>query len=132
MIVQYRNNQDKSDPRNGTFHGDSGSLSDLLNSAQTRRPFIAELRGANDFELVIGIGGEFGCAEHRRINGDLPYLMALSRRPPMKTGNVEFLTANTPTPIDARYILSFDELKQIALEFQSTGERSNAVLWEAI
>ncbi len=73
-----------------------------------RAPFIAELRGENGFELVIGLGRDLGCVEHRRIDGDLPYLMAISLRPSMKFGEVEFLTANTPTPIDAKYILAFE------------------------
>jgi hypothetical protein len=58
--------------------------------------------------------------------------MAVSQTPPMKNGDVEFLTANTLTPIPARYILSFDEFKQIALHFLETGERSDAVKWEEI
>jgi hypothetical protein len=132
MIVQYRNNQDKSDPQNGAIFAASTTLSGLLDNVRRRRPFIAELRGDNGFELVIGIGGDIGFVEHRRIDGDLPYLMARSAHPPMKTGDVEFLTANTPTPIVARYILSFEELKEIASHFLATGERSDSVAWEEI
>ena len=129
MIVQYRNNQDKSDPQHGMLLADSTSLSVLLDSARKKPPFIAELRGDNGFELTIGIGGDFGFVEHRRINGDLPYLMATSPWPPVSSGYVEFLTANTPTPIPACYILQFAELKQIALHFLETGERSDAFSW---
>jgi immunity protein Imm1 of predicted polymorphic toxin system len=132
MIVQYRNNQDKSDPQNGAVIEKSRSLSDLLDDARKRPPFIAELRGNNEFELVIGVGGDCSFVEHRRINGDLPYLMAVSSHPQMETGEVEFLTANTPTPIQARYILRFEELKEIALHFLTTGERSDTVSWEPI
>jgi hypothetical protein len=60
MIVQYRNNQDESDPQDGMVFADSKSLSALLDSARARSPFIAELCGDNGFELVIGIGGDFG------------------------------------------------------------------------
>jgi hypothetical protein len=132
MIVQYRDNQDKSDPRHGALIKDSKNLSDLLDSVRKRSPFIAELRGDNDFELVIGIGGDFSCVEHRRIDGDLPYFMAVSAHPPMSSGEVEFLTANTLTPIQARYILKFEELKEIALHFLTTGGRSGVVSWEEI
>ena len=38
----------------------------------------------------------------------------------------------TATPIPARYILSFDELKKVVIYFLETGERINAVSWEAI
>jgi hypothetical protein len=132
MIVQFRNNQDKSDPQHDATFSEAASLSGLLDNARKRHPFIAELRGDNGFELVMGIGGNFACVEHRRINGDLPYLMAVSHQPPLTNGEVEFLTANTPTPIAARYILSFDELKEIALHFLTTGERSHSVSWKAI
>lgn len=132
MNIQYRNNQDKSDPQSRAVFSDGKSLSVLLDGLRIRNPFIAELRGENGFELTVGLGGNLGFVEHRRIDGDLPYLMAVSPRPPMKSGEVEFLTANTPTPIDAKYILTFDELKKIAIEFQSTGERSKSVRWEAI
>jgi immunity protein Imm1 of predicted polymorphic toxin system len=132
MILQYRNNQDKSDPQNDAFFVESNDLADFLDSARTKNPFIAELRGDNGFELVIGIGGNFGCVEHIAINGDLPYLMAMSFHPLLTNGEVEFLTANTPTPIAARYILSFDELKEVALHFLATGERSHSVSWEEI
>ncbi|MGA8078973.1 MAG: Imm1 family immunity protein [Xanthobacteraceae bacterium] len=132
MIVQYCNNQDKSDRQHDAFFTEGTRLAHLLDNARTRTPFIAELRADNGFELVIGTGGDLGCVEHRRINGDLPYLMAMSSHPPLTTGEVEFLTANTPTPIAARYILSFLELKEIALDFLATGERSKSVSWEEI
>jgi hypothetical protein len=132
MNVQYRNNQDKSDPCHESSIAESVKLSELLESVRRRSPFIAELRGDNGFELAMGIGADFCCVEHRRINGDLPYLMAVSSHPQMDTGEVEFLTANTPTPIQARYILRFEELKEIALHFLTTGERSDTVSWEPI
>jgi len=132
MIVQYRNNQNKHDPMNGRAIADGMQLTELLDKRRNETPFIAELRGGNDFELVFGIGPDLCFVEHRRINGDLPYLMAISPHPPIATGLVEFLTANTPTPIVARYILNFDELKQIALHFLDTGERSPSVSWEPI
>ena len=48
----------------------------------------------------------------------------------MKGGYVEFLMTDTPTPIAARYIISFGELKKIALHFLKTGERSDLVAWQ--
>jgi len=50
----------------------------------------------------------------------------------MKRGCVEFLTANTPTPIAARYIISFDEVKAIAIDFLKAGGRSNVVSWQIL
>ncbi|MGB6536629.1 MAG: Imm1 family immunity protein, partial [Xanthobacteraceae bacterium] len=77
-------------------------------------------------------GGNVGCVQYSRSDGSPPYLMAGSSRPPMKRGCVEFLTADTPTPIAARYIISFDELKTIAVHFLKTGERSDTVYWQVL
>ncbi len=132
MIIRYLSHQDKSDPLNGQIISGSPKLTELLNDRRNQPPFIAELSGDNGFQIVFGMGFDVACVEHSRIDGDLPYLMAVSREPRMKTGEMEFLAANTPTPIAARYILSFDELKEIALHFLTTGDRSNAVSWEPI
>jgi hypothetical protein len=56
--------------------------------------------------------------------------LAMSARPPLKRGYIEFLTANTPTPVAARYIINFDDLLQIAVQFFRTGERSDNVVWQ--
>jgi hypothetical protein len=45
--------------------------------------------------------------------------------------DVAFLIHDTPMPIPGRYILHFDEIKQIALHFLQTGERSAAFAWKA-
>jgi len=50
----------------------------------------------------------------------------------MQKGCVEFFAAGTPTPFAARYIISFDELEEIALHFLQTGERSAAVGWQVL
>jgi hypothetical protein len=50
----------------------------------------------------------------------------------MRRSYVEFLTANTPTPVAARYIISFDELKRVVLHFLRTGELSDAVHWQKL
>ena len=39
---------------------------------------------------------------------------------------------NTLTPIPGRYVLNFEEMKQIAVHFLETGDRSGAFAWEAI
>lgn len=132
MKVRYLNQQDKADPMNGAVIAESKKLAELLSSRQGDAPFVAELRGDNGFELVLGIGPDIGFVEHRRIDGCLPYLVAAPAYPRIRSGNVEFLTADTPTPIPARYILNFDELKQIALHFLETGERSDAFSWNSI
>jgi len=104
----------------------------LLESKRNETPFVAELRGDNGFMLVFGIGVGIGCVEHRRTDGDPPYLMAVSQRRPIESEDIEFMCAGTPTPIPAGNIVSFDELKQIVLYFLQTGGRSDVVSWEPV
>ena len=47
-------------------------------------------------------------------------------------GHIEFLTANTATPVPSRYGLPFDLVKKVIAYFQETGSRSPEVAWEQI
>ena len=132
MKVQYVNQQEESDPMNGRTIVTGVQLAQLLNSRRNALPFFARLSGENGFEIMAGIGGEFGCVQYSRSDGKPPYLMAVPVHQHMSSGDIEFLTGNTPTPVPARNILSFDELKRIALHFLETGERSSAVRWEPV
>ena len=132
MIVRYDNEQSASDPLSGTVIDGSLRLAQLLESRRDNAPFFARLTADNGFEIMIGIGRDVGCVQYSRSNGGPPYLMAVSYDPPVKRGCVEFLAANTPTPIAARYIINFDELKAIALHFLNTGERSGSTSWQVL
>jgi hypothetical protein len=132
MKVRYLNYQNKLDPMNGAIIADEAKLAELLDERRNEPPFLAELSGGNGHHIEFGIGGDIGCIQHSQTNGKAPYLMAMSARPPMEGGYIEFLTANTPTPIAARYIVSFDELKAVVLHFLKTGERSDKVLWQEL
>ena len=129
MKVRYVNRQDKSDPMNDTDIADENQLRALLDQRRHRAPFIADLAADNGYELVIGIGVEYGCAQYSRLDGEPPYLMAISSQPQVMSGVIDFSTNETPTPCAARYIISFDELKEVAVHFLRTGERSDAVSW---
>jgi hypothetical protein len=132
MIVRYENEQDDLDSMNRMVIGSSAQLSELLDSRRDDAPFFARLSGDNGFEIMAGIGGNVGCVQFSRSDGSPPYLMAVSSHPPMKRGCVEFLTADTPTPVAARYIISFDELKTIAIHFLKTGQQTDAVSWQVL
>lgn len=132
MKVRYDNEQNTTDPMNGKLISENMNLLELLDDRRREHPFIFRLSGDNGFELLVGLGLDLGCVQYSASNGDPPYLMAVSARPPMKRGYMEFLTANTPTPFAARYIISFDELKEIALYFLQAGERSNVVSWQIL
>jgi hypothetical protein len=132
MIVRYLSHQDKYDACNEKAIEQTEELSELLDRRRNQRPFVAELSGDNGFQIVFGVSTDLCCAEYHRIDGDPPYLMAVSPHRHVKRGYVEFLAANTLTPIAARYIISFEELKEIALYFLKTGERSGSVSWQVL
>src|ERR1700730_7277429 len=108
MKVRYVNQQDTRDCMNGAVISDDAKLVELLESRRKQPPFFIRLLCDNGFELVLGIGGNVGCVQHSRSQGESTNLLAVSARPPLKRGYVEFLTADTPTPVAARYIINFD------------------------
>lgn len=132
MKVEYKNQQDHFDPMNGAVFSDGAKLGQLLDARRHQPPIGARLSADNGYELVIGIGGKFAFVQYSRSDGDPPYLLAMSADPPMKSGGVEFFVGNTPTPVTARHIIRFAELRQIALHFLETGERIDRVAWEEL
>jgi hypothetical protein len=130
MKVRYFNCQDNLDPLHGTVIAESAELEKMLEDAKRKPPFIAELHADNGFEVSIGICENYGWFQYSNLDGNPPYLNAMSPQRPLKRGFVEFLDANTPTPIPARYIISFDELKSISIHFFRTGRPSSVVSWE--
>lgn len=132
MKIHYLNHQNKRDPMHGAFITGSAQLAGLLDNARREPPFVANLEGDNGYEILMGIGKKFGWAQFSRSNSGGPYLMAVSPEPPLKRGYLEFLAANTPTPIAARCVIRFDELKKVALDFLKTGEKSDVVSWQPL
>lgn len=132
MKVQYYNYQNKRDPKHGVVITGNAQLAELLENARREPPFIANLEGDNGSEILMGISEKFGWVQYSLSNSGGPYLMAVSPEPPFKRGYLEFLAANTLTPIAARYVIRFDELKQVALHFLETGEKSDAVSWQLL
>ena len=131
MKVKYFNYQDQLDPMDGAVIADNAQLDQLLDRARHGPPYVAKFAADNGCAIEIGIGKELGCAQYC-CDGNPPYLMAVSPDPPMRRGYFEFLMADTPTPIAARYIIRFEELKKVALHFLQTGEQSDAVSWQPL
>lgn len=130
MIVRYLNHQDEFDPMNGQAIEQPDKLSEMLHRRRNLRPFVAWLTSDKGSQMTLGISTDRCCAQYSSSDGSPPYLMAISPHPRMKRGCVEFFAANTPTPFAARYIITFDELKEVALHFMQTGGRSDAVFWQ--
>jgi hypothetical protein len=132
MIVRIRDCQDQASSVNGLALTSDEQLFQVLDSLRTRKPFFAELVGENSCTLLIGIGGAIGCAQFSRSDGEPPYLMAVAPKQFSESEHVEFLAGNTSTPVPSRYILPFEDIKDIASEFRSTGTHSADVTWEEI
>jgi hypothetical protein len=132
MIVTFFDQQDESNPINGSAIADSEELLRILDSLRTRSPFLAQLFGENGYNLMVGIGGAIGCVQYSRTDGSPPYLLAVASNPIAENGDIEFLLGNTPTPISVRHILPFEKVKEIARHFRETGARSAAVSWEEV
>jgi len=103
-----------------------------LEGLRTRDPFFCELVGENGYNLLIGLGGDIGCAQYSRGDGDVPYLMAVTNGVPDTTAHTEFLIGNTPTPVRGRCCLPFDVVRQIVAYFIETGCCDPGVPWEEI
>jgi hypothetical protein len=78
MIVRFLDQQDESNPLNGSIIADNEQLSRLLDSLRTREPFLAQLFGDNGYSLMVGIGETIGCVQYSRSDGDSPYLVAVA------------------------------------------------------
>lgn len=132
MIIYFRNYQDCLDPNNWRAISDVDELGELLDNMRSGKPVIAHLSGPGDFRVEFGIGGEFGCVQVSRMDDNPPYLVAVSRHPPMKRGYIEFLCGGTPAPIGARNILTYGEMKEVLIDFLEIGGRSDRVSWRAV
>jgi hypothetical protein len=132
MIIYFRNYQDKLDHNNGRAISSVDELATFLDQMRNTTPFIAHFSGPSDFRIEFGIGGDFGCVQFSRMDDKPPYLMAVSHHPSMKRGYVEFLSGGTPTPIGARNILTYEEMKEVLIDFLRTGDRSNKVFWREV
>jgi hypothetical protein len=132
MKIRIYDRQDAMNPLNGIVVYNSADLLEIINSLTTRSPFFCELEGENGYNLLIGIGGLYGCVQYSARDGSTPYLMATAGEAETNNEYVEFLIGNTPTPVARRYCLPFDQVREIAVHFQNTGDRSLAVGWEKI
>jgi len=123
--------EDENDPQNGTEIECADQIMEILESAQARTPFFAELVGENGYSLILGIGA-LGCAQYSPSDGDNQYLMAIDPTTQLGEGHMEFLARGTLTPVSMRYALSVERIKEIAIQFLTDGTTSGNVTWEKI
>lgn len=132
MNVSFFDRQDPTNPCHGALVHGGEWLLHRLSELQRRPPSFCELEADNGFNLLLGIGKERGCAQYSAADGSPPYLMAIVEVADGDEEYMEFLTANTDTPIRQRYCLRIEQIKEIALAFLATGQRYEGVTWEEI
>lgn len=132
MIVTFYDRQNAQNPANGRSFAADEDVFDLIESAAAEGASFCELQGENGFNLLIGAARPLACAQYSRDDGQPPYWMATLPQTKDKEGFVDFLIADTATPVSARYCLPLDFVKNVILYFQETGLRNLTVDWEAI
>ena len=131
MKVQFFDRQDAANSLNGMSITSLSEFHSALESARGRPPFFTELIGDNGFKLLLGIGGEEGCAQFSSVDGTAPYLMAVSLDKG-EEGEQVFLIDDIASPVPKRYCLPNNIIEDIAATFLQTGQRRSDVPWEEI
>jgi hypothetical protein len=132
MTITFFDQQDKQNTLNGLVISDPEKIVVLLDSLKHRPPFLCELVGDNGCSLLVGVGTQYGCSQYSFSDGRVPYLMAVSTEQPSGNDYLEFLSADTPTPIAKRYCLPLETTQKIARYFVMSGGRYPEVEWEEI
>lgn len=132
MKVAFYDQQNDFNPMNGKTICNNSELLETLDNLTHRQPFFAELAAENRCTLLIGIGGTIGCVQYSGPDGNPPYMMALGTTKDQNQGYVEFLTADTGTPVPKRYCIALDQVKNAASYFFETGNRTPELTWEEI
>jgi hypothetical protein len=132
MIAAFFDRQESANPLNGCKVYEPDRIAQILRSLQNRTPFLCELVGDAGFNLLLGVGGQFGCAQYSSRDGSPPYFMAVAEQPAATDEYIEFLAGDTPTPIARHYCLTFGSIQSIATHFVITGQRHPGFFWEQI
>jgi len=131
MIATFRDMENKANELNGTAIHDGDRLRQILYGMQDKEPFVCELVGDNGFYLAIGVG-PVGFVEYSRYDGSPPHLMAVSPVNAVEDNDKEFLAGGTPTPVEARFCMPFDDVVKIAVYFLENSAACPFFSWEEI
>lgn len=133
MNVEFHDREEQHNPHNGQSFSSTDELVALMHKLCTRPPFFCELIGDNGYNLMVGIGGNVGCAQYGASDGTPPYLMAMAFSGNESEGEYkEFLTGGTLTPVEQRYCIPFNTVSEIIVDFVRFGRASSSVEWEDI
>lgn len=132
MIVRFYDRQDPHNAANGSAIADASHLVTLIAPLRARPPFFCEFVNESGSALLVGIGGDIGCALFSEGDGKPPYSMARLEALRAMEGCVDFLVGETAMPVPARFCLPFAIIADVIRHFYATGLRSHAVEWEEI
>lgn len=133
MNVEFHDREDQDNPRNGESFSSVEELLAFMDELRSKPPFFCELIGSDAHNLMVGISSDVGCVQYSASDGTLPYLMAVNPTPEASNGDyVEFLTGGTFTPVERRYCVPFDTVREIVAEFVRNGRCNTSVQWEEI
>ncbi len=104
-------------------------LSAFLRQLKSEEPSAGELIGNNGFKLTVGIDNAIAFAQYSSTDGEPPYLVALTNKPTISECH-EFMVTGTPTEVDGKCCLPFEEFEKVVIDFMQTGSRSALVQWE--
>jgi len=128
MSATFLDTQDESNPLNGSALRDASAAGQLLSGLQGRPPFFFMLQGRGDRNLLVGLGRGVGCAQFTDAEGVAR--IAVSPRPTAQSA--EFLTGDTPTPVEGRHLLPVSLLQRIVAYFIDHSDRSQEISWELV
>ena len=133
MITRFEDLENEDSPRNGEMLSDPATVVGLINQLRdVHPPLMCQFVNDIGFNLTVGVGRDFGCAQYSSNDGMPPFLMAESRNDNSDRSAMEFVVGGTATPIDGRYRLSISEMVEVVIEFVTTGVRSSKVAWQEL
>lgn len=133
MNTKFQDLQNEHNPHDGQVISDRETAASLLDDLRNiRPPFMCQFTGDDGFNLVVGIGRDFGCVQHSSNDGMPPFLLAVSKTGSSNRNDMEFLVGDTTTPINGRYRIPFDALREIVVDFVTTGQRNSNVTWDEL
>jgi Immunity protein Imm1 len=132
MSAIFLDLDDRSNPLNGSEVTTSRELCSVLDEYGARPAQFCELVAQNGFKLLLGVSSDLGCVQHSSCSGSPPYYMTANSSALDTKDCVKFSIDNEPTPVPRHYCLPMKLVKEIAVHFLATGERSAEVCWEEI
>lgn len=103
-----------------------------LQGELNRVPHFVELQSDKNTKLLIGLGGEMGCAQFSSIAGDPPYLMACLPGHESLEGFEYFYISGELSEVPKQYCIPLGALLKVIKDFVDTGTQSHTVNWVEI